>query len=155
MEQVGDKNIFWYIKDLIGSFEVSLLDISNKFYHDYNEGIERLDEFTIIGVKGHLKSRQEKDMVVSTMWFEYAILKEPYSERKEAQEIQWHTILDQELSYKGTIKQLEKNFDVIRKKINKFHIFKPKHPLERRFCDFDEIEVDVKIGSMFHCQSTR
>jgi len=153
MRQLTDKNnLLWYIKDLIRSFNISLLDISNKFYHDCNEGIERADELTVIGVKGHLESRQEEDMVVSTMWFEYAILREPYSERKEAHEIQWHTILDQELSHKCTIRQLEKNFDVIKKKIKEYDIFEPKLPIERKYCDPDEIEVHVKIGSKFFYQ---
>ena len=155
MRQLTDKNdLLWYIKILVGEFEISLLEIYNKFFHDYNFEVEKNYEFTVIGVKGHLESRQEEDIVVSTMWFEYAILKEPYSERKEAYEIQWHTILDQELSHKGTIKQLENNFDVIKKEIKKFSIFKPKLPIERLY-KLNEIEVHVKIGSKLFSLSTK
>ena len=93
-------------------------------------------------------------MVVSTMWFEYAILKEPYSERKEAHEVQWQSILDKEINYKGAIKQLEDNFDVIIKKINKFDFFAPKEPLD---ClpEVADTEIDVNIGSKLFSRSSK
>jgi len=156
MNQVAGKDLMLeYIENLVHSFNISLLDISNKFYNDYNYEAEKEGEITIIGIKGHLRSRQEEDMVVSTMWFEYSILKEPYSGRKEAHEVQWHTILDQELSHKCTIRQLEKIFDVIKKKIDQFDIFRPEHPIERQYCDPDEIEVHVKVGSKYYCRSSK
>ena len=118
MRQLTDKNnLLWYIKDLVRSFNISLLEISNKFFNDYNCEVEKESELTIIGLKGHLESRQEEDMVVFTMGFEYSILKEPHSERKEAHEIKWHTIQGQEISYEGTIRQMEKKFDYIKEEI--------------------------------------
>lgn len=155
MEPVIDKsNLLWYIDDLVRSFEISLLDIFNKFFYDYNYEVERVDEFTIIGIKGHLKSRQEENIVISTMWFEYAILKEPYSQRKEANEVQWQSILDKEINYKGTLKQLEDNFDGIIKKLNKFDFFAPKDSLDY-LPEVAEIEIDVKIGSKFFHRSSK
>ena len=156
MRQLTNKNeLLCNIKDLVRSFYISLLEISNKFFNDYNYEVEKQSELTIIGLKGHLESRQEEDMVVFTMGFEYSILKEPYSKRKEAHEIKWHTIQDQEISFKGTIRQMEKKFDYIKEEIEKLSIFRPKLPIERKYYDPDEIEVDVKIGSKFFSLSTK
>jgi len=156
MRQVASKDfISEYIEDLIREFNISLLDIHNKFYNDYNYEAEKDDEFTLIGIKGHLRSRQKEDMVISKMWFEYTVLKEPYSERKEIHEIQWQAILDQEINYKGAIRQLEKEFDIITKKINKFSFFKSKGPYGFLAKHLAEIEIDVKIGSKTFYQSNK
>ena len=140
------ESLLQYINILVDSFDVSLSEIYNKFFHDYNDGIETDDGLTVVGIKGYLHSRQEGDMVVSTMWFEYSILKEPYSERKESYEVQRHSILDKKLSHQCTIRQLERNFDVIVKRINKIYLFPSNY-----ISQFANIEVDVKIGSkVFH-----
>ena len=157
MRQVAGKDfLLKYIEDVVESFENSLLEIHTKFYNEYNYEEEKIDEFTLMGIKGHLRSRQEEDMVVSKMWFEYAILKEPYSERKEAHEVHWQAILDQEISYKDTIRQLERKFDIITEKINKFDFF----ALEDHAYDFlaqhlAEIEIDVKVGSKTFYRSNK
>jgi len=149
-QETNKDNVLQYIKILVDSFDVSLSDVFNKFFYEHNDGVETDDGLTVIGIKGHLKSRQEGDMIISTIWFEYTILKEPYSKRKEAHEVQWQSILDKELSYKGSIKQLESNFDDIIKRINKFYLFTPKKPSDL-ISQFADIEVDVKIGSKaFH-----
>ncbi len=61
------ESLLQYINILVDSFDVSLSDIYNKFFHDFNDGIEMDDGLTLIGIKGHLKSHQEGDMVVSNM----------------------------------------------------------------------------------------
>ena len=155
MERATDKkDLLQYINILVNSFSVSLLDIFNKFFYDYNNEIERAEEFTVIGIKGHLISCQEESMVISTMWFEYGILKEPYSERKEVHEVQWQSILDKEINYKGSIKQLEDNFDVIKKEVSKFYLFTPQKPLDL-ISQFADIKVDVKVGSKSFSRSSK
>ena len=58
MEQLTKKsNLLWYIEYLVRTFGISLLDIYNKFFYDYNYEVEKVNEFTVIGIKGHLKSR--------------------------------------------------------------------------------------------------
>lgn len=150
MEEVINKNnVIPYIETLVSSLEISLLDIFNKFFYCYNFGLERVDEFTIMGIKGRLKSRQEENKIISSIIIEYGILKEPYSEPKEAHEIQWKISLDKEISYNGIIKQLEDNFEVIIEKINSFDLFALED--DYSISEYFIIEIDVKIGAKsFH-----
>jgi len=155
MEEVTIKNnIFPYIENLVSSLEIGLLNIFNKYFYRYNLEVKRDNEITKIAIKGHLKSRQEKNEVISSIWIEYGILKEPYSEPKEPHEIQWEPFLDKEINYKGTIKQLEVNFSVIIKKINKFIFFTFLNP-PYSISKFANIEIEVKIGSKSFCRSSK
>ena len=140
-----------HIEELVSSLYRCLSDAYNRFFSFHNQGIGREIEITTMILKGYLKSRQDNKEILSNIRVEYGILKEPFSESKNANEIQMKLFLDKEIKYEGDIKELEGYFETFIEEINKFDFFS----LEASFYSkkwtvkFAHIDVEVKIGSKF------
>ena len=150
---VNKNSVFSYIKDIVRSLDDGISDILKKVYYHYNLELERVSELTLVGIKGRLISHQLKNEIISNIIVEYGILKEPFSEPKEAHEVQWELSLNKEIHYKGIINQLEDNFEFIQKKIGKLFSLTLADDLlyKKSVPECADIEIDVMIGTKsFH-----
>ena len=152
MEEIMNTNYLpSHIEELVSSLYRWLLVAYNRFFGFHNQGIVRESEITTMILKGYLKSQQDNEEILSNIRVEYGILKEPFSESKNANEIQMELFIDKKIKYKGDIKELEGFFETFIEEIIKFDFFSLEDSLYyKQFkVKFAHIEVEVKIGSKF------